>query len=100
MLEIHKVQALTKNGGFSPTHLKNMLMLVKLDHETPRIEVKIELPPPHLTTGGMFGCCLHRWSFVFFWGSALGASQGATRVQSVGEAADLRNGGCQRVWEM
>ena len=36
-------------GGFSPTHLKNMLMLVKLDHETPSFGMNIqkifELPP-------------------------------------------------------
>ena len=42
-LESAKNHQLNKSklvGGFSPTHLKNML--VKLDHETPRIGVKIK----------------------------------------------------------
>ena len=36
--DVHTLQFLV--GGFSPTHLKNML--VKLDHETPKIGMNIK----------------------------------------------------------
>ena len=59
-------------GGFSPTHLKNMI--VKLDHETPRFGVKIkifELPPP----SNLGFVCLFVCLFVFLGGGrGLGGS--------------------------